>query len=474
MSILKKRIVSFSTAVIMLAYAFSGLPAVVLKADAAAVYDLIIDYVRVNSANCRDILGNGVFRYEPSTQTLIINGDYGDKGTTLINSSIEGLTVNVIEDSDLKGFFYFYDDTTITGYGKLTLDTYNTYYAISVYNDASLDITDANINIRGGYAIAGYEEGEKGLYVTNSFLTAHGEEAAIQGFDYVSLIKCIMTNPSDGLYGTGGVFNSDMTYANDVRIIPAYDLWIDGTQATADNCDDILGNGFFYYDPDHRVLGISGSIEHDSDKELIYSMVPDFTIDIVNDIDMSGYIVLHGDTAIMGEGKFTISATDQYYKTCIFNERCKLTFDNASISAFGNVAIGSPNGTIEVINSDITATGTEQAFAFKDGGFSLTDSMITKPKSAVVGTDTIYNSSSEKATVVQINKAKKTGYKLGDVNGDGLINVTDITLTAAHVKGKKLLNSERLERADVNNSGSVNISDITLIAAHVKGKRLLK
>ena len=62
--------------------------------------------------------------------------------------------------------------------------------------------------------------------------------------------------------------------------------------------------------------------------------------------------------------------------------------------------------------------------------------MSTNP---IASTDTIYNNSSEKAAFVQINKAKKTGYKLGDVNVDNLINVTNIIQIAAHIKGKKLL-----------------------------------
>jgi hypothetical protein len=62
----------------------------------------------------------------------------------------------------------------------------------------------------------------------------------------------------------------------------------------------------------------------------------------------------------------------------------------------------------------------------------------------------------------------------GDVNGDGLINVTDITKAAAHVKGKKLLTGDAFDRADVNSDGVVNVTDITKIAAHVKGKKLLK
>ncbi|SFC05078.1 dockerin type I repeat-containing protein [Ruminococcus albus] len=62
----------------------------------------------------------------------------------------------------------------------------------------------------------------------------------------------------------------------------------------------------------------------------------------------------------------------------------------------------------------------------------------------------------------------------GDVSGDGKVNVTDITLIAAHVKGKKLLSEEKRAKADVTGDGKVNISDITAVAAHVKGKRLLK
>ena len=113
MNIFKKRIASVSTALMLSISVFSGLPAGVLKADAAAVYDLVIDNVRVDSANCKDILGNGVFRYEPSTQTLIINGEYGEKNNTIVDSEIDGLTVNVIADSNLKGSFSFSADTTI-------------------------------------------------------------------------------------------------------------------------------------------------------------------------------------------------------------------------------------------------------------------------------------------------------------------------------------------------------------------------
>ena len=63
---------------------------------------------------------------------------------------------------------------------------------------------------------------------------------------------------------------------------------------------------------------------------------------------------------------------------------------------------------------------------------------------------------------------------IGDVNDDGFINVTDISLTAAHVKSIKALSAEKQLLADVNGDGSVNVSDIALIAAQVKGIRRIE
>ena len=62
----------------------------------------------------------------------------------------------------------------------------------------------------------------------------------------------------------------------------------------------------------------------------------------------------------------------------------------------------------------------------------------------------------------------------GDVNGDGVVNVTDISKVAAHVKGVKKLSEEMQKLADVNGDGVVNVTDISKIAAHVKGVKKLK
>ena len=56
----------------------------------------------------------------------------------------------------------------------------------------------------------------------------------------------------------------------------------------------------------------------------------------------------------------------------------------------------------------------------------------------------------------------------GDVNGNGKVNVTDITLCVAHVKGIRLLDD--ISAADLNGDGVVDVTDINLLSAKVKGK----
>ena len=65
-------------------------------------------------------------------------------------------------------------------------------------------------------------------------------------------------------------------------------------------------------------------------------------------------------------------------------------------------------------------------------------------------------------------------YILGDVNNDGLINVTDISKVAAHVKGIRRMSEEEQVRADVNKDDTINVVDISRIAAHVKNIRSIE
>lgn len=56
-------------------------------------------------------------------------------------------------------------------------------------------------------------------------------------------------------------------------------------------------------------------------------------------------------------------------------------------------------------------------------------------------------------------------YKLGDVSGDGEVNIVDVTLTVNHV-----LKNQYNEAADINHDGKVTISDAQLIVDAILGK----
>ena len=46
-----------------------------------------------------------------------------------------------------------------------------------------------------------------------------------------------------------------------------------------------------------------------------------------------------------------------------------------------------------------------------------------------------------------------------DINGDGMVNVTDVVVVMAHVSGRKAIDKRYYDRADVDGSGSVNVAD---------------
>ena len=61
----------------------------------------------------------------------------------------------------------------------------------------------------------------------------------------------------------------------------------------------------------------------------------------------------------------------------------------------------------------------------------------------------------------------------GDADGDGNINVRDIAMVAAHIKGTKALDEKGSAAADANKDGKLDVTDIAMIAGHIKGIKAL-
>lgn len=65
--------------------------------------------------------------------------------------------------------------------------------------------------------------------------------------------------------------------------------------------------------------------------------------------------------------------------------------------------------------------------------------------------------------------AGAAAYGKVDVNLDGRVNVTDLSMLSAYIKGKKGIYTEVRQAADLNRDGMVNVTDVSMLASYVKG-----
>jgi hypothetical protein len=70
---------------------------------------------------------------------------------------------------------------------------------------------------------------------------------------------------------------------------------------------------------------------------------------------------------------------------------------------------------------------------------------------------------------VTILKGTTPSISLGDLNGDGVIDVLDVTLAIKHALGLIRLNDDQMAAADVNNDGLINVLDVNLIMQYALG-----
>ena len=140
---------------------------------------------------------------------------------------------------------------------------------------------------------------------------------------------------------------------------------------------------------------------------------------------------------------------------------CKITLSQKYFTYDGNEH--KPAVTVTFSGTKLTE-GKEYSLTYK-GGRNVGEASVT-----VTGIGNFKGSSTVKYA---IDPSNLSGYKLGDVNFDNSITITDLTLAAAHAKGKNILSASRIKAADINRDGKVNTTDITRIAAHVKLKKRL-
>ncbi|MBP1532723.1 MAG: leucine-rich repeat protein, partial [Ruminococcus sp.] len=143
-------------------------------------------------------------------------------------------------------------------------------------------------------------------------------------------------------------------------------------------------------------------------------------------------------------------------------EKAKKEADAVAASVVSDVLNALPDA------KDITKDNAADVEAARKAYDKLNDA-----QKALVNPDALQKLTDDEKAVAALNDDGDKIVK-GDANGDGKVDVTDIAMIAAHIKGIKPLSENGFKAADVNGDGKVDVTDIALVASHIKGIKALQ
>ena len=397
-------------------------------------FDLYVAGKHVNTYNANDILGDGKFAYNPGTNTLTVKGDCRKDSDKIIDNSIPNLIVYAAQDALLacNHSVAIYSDSalTITGPGKLTV----TGHSNSIRTFGNLTIKDANLKVTNGLDC---RTGSRTLLIRNSYVDISGNPPA-EGYSTITLDSCKITTPEHGRIVDGSFVDADGNSVDHVVIEPVYDLWIAGTQVNRDNCDDILGNGLFSYNPTTMMLQVKGSYNAGSITG-IYSSTPGLIIYPTKNVTLSSGangIVLCADATISGPGKLTVNAADIGF---LVNSGAKLRLNRVVVNVSGSFGVmGSSSGEVlNIDHSELFVTESTKAI-FDFNSIVLEQSVLQQPEQGKIQNGCVYDKNNNVASRARITPIyygfivtgiDVTSANAPDIRGDGKFSYAPETNT---------------------------------------------
>ena len=440
-----------------------------------AVYDLLIDGVSVDQNNRCDVLGDGVFSYDYTNRTLTVNGGCSASGDkeAIKNNGINGLTIDFVSASRVTSSFLpaiaLYADTTITGsvYASCSQETIGC--GIYVYG-STLTFKDAVVLAGGNvYGISG-ENHRSALNVVNSSILAAVTgtanttltRGAITGFDCgITLTDCYIDTPVGAVIDYGSVMDN-REIASSVIIVPGtpdpgpggeYDLYVNDVQVTDENKDDILEDGGSVTF-DGQTLYIGCDIITDASCVVmngVDGLIVDLAAGVTLSTDYGSVFELYADTLILAEGGAVLSSND--YGIYV-SGGATLILSDANLDITADYGICGDDGEqLEIYISEISIDATYAVVDF--GSILIEDCEIVSPSGAYVEDGCIKDANGRDAAAVRISTGASLSF---DLNGDGAVNITDVTTLLDALAAGRLPDS-----FDVNADGAVNISDVTYL-----------
>jgi len=231
---------------------------------------IFFDDARVTEDNASDILGGGEASYDFATKTLTLKKSLA----AVISIRTNGVTVKVDNEvyitnpnTDAEKFsFYIYNDTAITGSGKL-------HASFSVSENTTLTFYKTNIDSRddAAHRITGSVCGSRGrgfgsrLVINESTFEGHFINEEFYEFDELVLESAAIETPEDAWLARNNVIIGSTPYTGDVKIVPyvIYPIIINNDYVTTKN-KDYLADGAARFDEKTNTLYIVKPIEYRS------------------------------------------------------------------------------------------------------------------------------------------------------------------------------------------------------------------
>ncbi len=321
-----------------------------------------------------------------------------------------------------------------------------------------------------------YLNGVSGAYSTTLTYSSSGPYYYTFDGEKFNRVNSSATVYSGEAYAQMGNSYSNLYIDSDIT---TYNLWINGTQVTSENCNNLkvisgVSGTTVSYNPTSKTLTLSSATITNSTAGGIRSEISGLTIKVTGTNNVSvtsgNYYAVQfmQNTTITGTGTLNASSSAgtgcfvYTGKTLTVNGGVKVKFTGAVYGIMGYSTTSQL--IISGASTKLTAKGVSNG-SYYQLPTTMNDGLaITSPDGAYFDNGTvIYNGSVAKNIDVVISKPAVTR---GDVNADGSVNISDVTALIDYLLTGNA-SGINLSGADCNQDGSINISDVTTLIDHL-------
>ena len=300
-------------------------------------------------------------------------------------------------------------------------------------------------------------------------------------YTFDGIDKFNRVNSSATVYSGEAYVQTPSSYSN-IYInsdVTTYNLWINGTQVTDENCSNLkvingVSGATVSYSPTTNTLTLSGATITTTSAVPISCSISGLTIKVIGTnnltVTTNNHIALQvmQNTTITGTG--TLNASSAVTSGCLVYTGKTLTVNGGvKVKFTGHIyGIYGYSTTSRLIisgaSTKLTANGTTGG-SYYQLPTTMNDGLaITAPAGANFNNGTvIYNGSVAKNIDVVISKPSFTR---GDVDGNGIVNIGDVTALISYLLSGDST-SANVSAADCDQSGTVNIGDVTVLISYL-------